>query len=302
MSPASLASTDAHGRLEELTRAALARADVERRWSLEDLPWHRVTKRPSAGLVLAVETFFAIESGLPDYVSVGLTLLRAAPAAARYVPSWAAEKVRHHQALGDWLVASGARDRAALASLEARVLEAPWRPPFSVDGARTPLGGARRMLFFALLQELATFLTYARHREAAMREGDECLRSIFDFLARDENAHAKFFERATHALLGENREAALEDLAEVLATFESPGAGSLPDYDERLAHVRETGVDRDMFIQRIYLPVMKRLGVSRQELAAARVRAREARALSTQLSGARRAGRDGAQPAVWSAS
>jgi len=49
--------------------------------------------------------------------------------------------------------------------------------------------------------------------------------------------------------------------------FQMPGVGIVPDYDERIKVMREEGkVDRSVFLQKVFFPVLKYLDVTRQEL------------------------------------
>jgi acyl-[acyl-carrier-protein] desaturase len=46
-----------------------------------------------------------------------------------------------------------------------------------------------------------------------------------------------------------------------------PGVGIVPDYEERIKVMREEGkVDRSVFLQKVFFPVLKYLEVTRQEL------------------------------------
>jgi acyl-[acyl-carrier-protein] desaturase len=74
-------------------------------------------------------------------------------------------------------------------------------------------------------------------------------------------------------LLDEDREGTLADMALVFANFEMPGVGLVPDYDTRILKMREAGIDRAVFIQKVYIPILKFLGVTRHELLAAQAKA-----------------------------
>ncbi len=68
-------------------------------------------------------------------------------------------------------------------------------------------------------------------------------------------------------LLEEDREGTLRDIAHVAKHFQMPGVGIVPDYDERIKVMREEGkVDRGVFLQKVFFPVLKYLDVTRQEL------------------------------------
>ena len=45
-----------------------------------------------------------------------------------------------------------------------------------------------------------------------------------------------------------------------------PGVTLVPDYDSRVEVMRSAGIDRGVFLQKVYFPVLKYLGVTRQEL------------------------------------
>jgi len=83
-------------------------------------------------------------------------------------------------------------------------------------------------------------------------------------------------------LLAEDREGTLTDIAHVLANFKMPGVDLVPDYDDRILKMRDAGIDRNVFIRKIYLPVLKYLGVSRHEMLAAQRKAIEAQQKATE--------------------
>jgi acyl-[acyl-carrier-protein] desaturase len=71
-------------------------------------------------------------------------------------------------------------------------------------------------------------------------------------------------------LLAEDREGTLADIALVLRGFEMPGVALVPDYDRRVEVMRDAGIDRAVFLQKVLFPVLKRLGTTRSELLAQR--------------------------------
>lgn len=125
-----------------------------------------------------------------------------------------------------------------------------------------------------------------KHRDRAAAENDECLRTIYDYIARDEIAHTRFYQSVIKVLLEEDREGTLADMAHVFAHFRMPGVDLVPDYDSRILKMREAGIDRSVFIQKVYMPILKYLGVSRHEMLAAQRTAIDAK----------NAARDGAPP------
>ena len=57
-------------------------------------------------------------------------------------------------------------------------------------------------------------------------------------------------------LLEEDRAGVLADMAHVTRNFQMPGVGLVPDYDARIAVMRDAGVDRNTFLQKVYFPVL----------------------------------------------
>ena len=234
------------------------KAERERRWSIfTDLPWEKVNPGASEDLALCAETFCSVEMYLPDYVAGGLNLVRKHFGQAWFQANWAYEESKHSLALMQYLIRSGKRTEEQMFDLQHRLFEKQWSLPFS-----TP----RQMTFYGCVQEMATFVIYVKHRERAAAEGDECLRTIYDLVARDEIAHCRFYQSVIKVLLEEDREGTLRDMAHVFANFQMPGVGIVPDYDSRILKMREAGIDRSVFIQKVYLPIMKFLGVNRHEM------------------------------------
>jgi len=148
-----------------------------------------------------------------------------------------------------------------------------WKMPFDT---------ARQMTIYGCFQEQATFVIYVKQEQRAKELGDECLSTIFRLNARDEIAHCRFYEDVVRVLLEEDREGTLRDIAHVAKHFEMPGVGIVPNYEERVAVMREEGkVDRGGFLQKVFFPVLKYLEVTRHELQAAAWASKEADKHST---------------------
>ncbi|WP_437959702.1 acyl-ACP desaturase [Sorangium sp. So ce119] len=241
--------------------AFFEKAERERRWNLfQDIPWERVNKEASEELALCAETFCSVEMYLPDYVANGINLVRSYFGQAWFQANWAYEESKHSLTLMQYLLRSGKRTEEQLTDLQNQLFAKQWNLPF-----HTP----RQMTFYGCVQEMATFVIYVKHRERAAAENDECLRTIYDYIARDEIAHCRFYQSVIKVLLEEDREGTLADMAHVFANFEMPGVGIVPDYDSRILKMREAGIDRNVFIQKVYMPILKYLGVGRHEMLAA---------------------------------
>jgi acyl-[acyl-carrier-protein] desaturase len=114
---------------------------------------------------------------------------------------------------------------------------------------------------------MATFVIYVKQEQRAKELGDECLSTIFRLNARDEIAHCRFYQDVVKVLLEEDRFGTLRDIQHVAKNFQMPGVGIVPNYDDRIKVMREEGrVDRAVFLQKVFFPVLKYLEVTRQEL------------------------------------
>jgi acyl-[acyl-carrier-protein] desaturase len=237
------------------------KAERQRRWSIfDDIPWDDINPEASEELALCVETFAAVEMFLPDYVASGINVVRDWFGRAWFQANWGYEESKHSIALGEYLMRSGKRTKEQWFGLYHDLVQKTWEPLFD-----TP----RQMTCYGMVQEMATFVIYCKHRELAKEQDDNCLRTIYDFIARDEIAHCRFYQDVVKMLLEEDREGTLSDLAHVLANFQMPGVGLVPEYDSRILKMRDAGVDRDVFIRKVYLPVLKYLGISRREMLSA---------------------------------
>lgn len=265
-------------RLYRLYMEFFERAERERRWSVfDDIPWDQVNPEASEHLALCAETFASVEMYLPDYVAGGINSVRDYFGRAWWQANWGYEESKHSLALGEYLLRSGKRTREQWLLHQRRLFEGPqWKVPFET---------ARQMTAYGMIQEQATFLIYCKHREMAKAEGDECLRTIYDYVARDEVAHARFYLEVMKVLMEEDREGTLTDIAHVFANFKMPGVDLVPDYDERILKMREAGIDRDVFIRKVYLPTLKLLGITRHDMLGAQrkaIEAKQAKAASSQ--------------------
>lgn len=264
MTRAAETALELEARLATLARAFWEKAERERRWGVfEDLPWSSPRPR-DAELASTVETFFALEASAPALGARALEATRSSPALTSFVSLWTHDKSKRILALREWLLTSG-RNSGALSGIERASLTAPLGA-FGHELHADDRSSARRILFYGCLQAMVAFVTYAKHREVARRAGDDVLRSLYDFFARDDIAHARFLETALKLFLEQDRAGTLRDMANVLSDFSLPGRSALPNWESRMQAIRGPGLDLATFIQRVYVPVLRHLGVQRHEL------------------------------------
>lgn len=258
-------------RLYQEYKTFFAKAERERRWNpFEDIAWDKIRTDVPEDLALCAETFCAVESYLPDYVAGGLGVVRPYMGALWFQTNWGYEESKHALSLTEFLVRSGARTEEQMMDLQQKLWAKKWLPPFSTG---------RQMTIYGSFQEQATFVFYCKQREAAATAGHETLRQVYDFIARDEIAHARYYEGVVKVLLEEDREGTLKDLALVSREFKMPAFDLVPDYDDRVLVMRELSrMDRDVFLQKVYFPVLKQIGVTRAEIVKLMAAERDAQA------------------------
>jgi len=85
--------TKHHARQERLYRMYkefFDKAERERRWNpLSDVPYDRFSPDTPESLIVVAETFCAVESFLPDYVSQGINIVRPYFGQAWFSAKWA---------------------------------------------------------------------------------------------------------------------------------------------------------------------------------------------------------------------
>jgi acyl-[acyl-carrier-protein] desaturase len=258
-----LLDTARQERLYRLYKTFFDKAEEERRWNpFRDVPYDKIPRDAPEVLAVVAETFCCVESYLPDYVSKGINIVRPYFGQAWFSANWGYEESKHSVALMEYLLRSGKRTPEQMFDLQNKLMSADWQLPFNT---------ARQMTIYGCFQEQATFVIYVKQEQRAKDAGDECLSTIFRLNARDEIAHTRFYEDVVKVLLEEDREGTLRDIAHIAKHFKMPGVGIVPDYEERIKVMREEGkVDRSVFLQKVFFPVLKYLEVTRQELLSVR--------------------------------
>ncbi len=237
------------------------RAEKSRRWSLDDFPWELATRTPhDPTLTLVAEVFCGVEMYLPDYVSSGMNLMRDNFGCAWFTANWAYEESKHALALRHYLVRTGERTEAQIRAYEGHVSSRKWSLPFS---------SVRQMTLYGALQEMTTFVSYKKQEQAAERVGDELLVAIYRTIGRDEMAHCGFYANAARLMLAEDAEGTKADLAHVFRNFKMPAADLLPEWSTHLTSMQAAGLDRGAFFGEVWLPLLRRLGVTRREITVA---------------------------------
>ncbi len=233
-------------------------AETKRRWNIfNDIPWERFDSvQPIEAVTRAIEVYCTEEMYVPDYSGEGLRLLRADPEMVGFQIRWAYEESRHGLVFREYLKRSGMRSEADVAALETPVANRAWTLPFDTF---------RRMSCYGALQEAATYTAYKAQKDRALASGDQVAAAIFHHVGSDEAAHAAFYRSLIKLDLEQDRQGTIADLGHVLANFKMPGDGLIPDYHQRLES-SGGGLSARAFVQKVILPTLTSLRISRAEL------------------------------------
>ena len=225
-----------------------------RRWNIQrDIDWRQIQAQSlDANLTGLVESFFAVESFLPDFAEAGLGFYRRLLGLAHNHINWSYEELKHGRLLELVLIRSGARSEAQVAEFRRGVFRKVWRPPFDQ---------ARQMLVYAAYQERATNRNYVQLREVALKQGAEGAAAGLNYLARDEAFHHAYFRDVVKLYLEYDEVGTARDMVFVANNFRMPAQHLLPEPRERIkALARNRIVNKRRIKDESILPTIKALG------------------------------------------
>jgi acyl-[acyl-carrier-protein] desaturase len=225
-----------------------------RRWNIQrDINWRQIQAQPlDANLTGLVESFFAVESFLPDFAESGLGFYRRLLGLAHNHINWSYEELKHGRLLELVLIRSGARTEEQVAEFRRGLFRKVWRPPFDQ---------ARQMLVYAAYQERATNRNYVQLREVALKLGAEGAAAGLNYLARDEAFHHAYFRDVVRLYLEYDEVGTARDLVFVANNFRMPAQHLLPEPRDRIkALARNRIVNKRRIMDESILPTIKALG------------------------------------------
>lgn len=234
-------------------------AEERRRWDLErDIPWDKTNPAASDLTADIVQSFGAVEMFLPDYTSKIMELIRRSRGRAWFQANWGYEESKHSMVLEEWLIRSGKRTEDQLRDFERTLLGAEWDPDFQHP---------RQIIIYTMIQELATGLNYTNLRRRAEEEGDAALVRLLKWISADEMAHYNFFRKGVKAFLELEPDETIADLKYVFDNFQMPAHYQIPDWEERGRQIEAAGIyGPRIYLQKVRLPILEDLGISRQQL------------------------------------
>ena len=202
-----------------------------RNWHADTcIDWRRIRRDHSDAVATIIEGFFAVEQYTPDYVTSLLRLIRESYGRSQMHVRWGAEEGRHADLWRNAVVALGKRNETWIEEYAAGLRRHEWRLPWD---------DPRRILFYQVIQERATQVSYMNLALAVQGRSSQLATPADDALARactliavDEAAHYHFFVEVARLFLYYQPETSIEALIDVLRHFTMPARNLIPNYDE----------------------------------------------------------------------
>ena len=201
--------------LYQLFCAYFSRAEAERNWNLwESIDWNAESPAPSRALVDAALALYRDAAMLPDYSSVGLSLLRASRGRAWFWTRWSYEESKHQLALQEWLIRRGGWEDSTIRTLNEDLLTRYyWEPPCT---------DASCVLIDALLYELRELEALTVLKAQAEGEGEVVLAQVVSYLITDDEGQRDFLVEAIQIVQRSYPELLAQALQTVATTHEAP--------------------------------------------------------------------------------
>lgn len=225
-----------------------------RRWVIgRDIDWAQVADQPiDENLAGLIESFYAVESFLPDFAGQGLVFYRRLLGLANNHVNWSYEELKHGRVLELILHRSGARTAEQVKAFRRDIFRTTWVAPFR---------SAREMLCYASIQEKATNRNYERLRDVALSQGGEAAAVGIRLLARDEAFHHAFFRDVVKLFLEYDDVGTARDLLHVVNNFRMPAQHLLPNAGDRIRSLaRNRIVSRRQLRDESIVPTIKAVG------------------------------------------
>ncbi|MCC6179390.1 MAG: acyl-ACP desaturase [Chloroflexi bacterium] len=198
-----------------------------RRWVVErDVPWADVAREPlSEDAATMIESFFAVESYLPDFAEKGLGYYRSTVGLSHSHINWSYEELKHGRTLQLILERSGARSREQTRDFRLGLAQNAWTMPYPT---------ARQMLIYASFQEKETQRNYEHLRALLDAQGSFGAARGLRIIGRDEAFHHAFYKDVVRMLLDYDEVGTAQDIQRVAESFRMPAQHLMPDMEQRV--------------------------------------------------------------------
>ena len=268
--PIGLLSRDEKDRLIErgvvgLYRWYLARSQSTRNWNPDkSFNWRAFRTDHSPELNHVLEGFYAVEQYVPDYVSTMLTsVVRECHGRSQFQIRWGSEEQKHTDGWLNTVLFARMRSFEWIQEYKRMLRDTPrWNLPWD---------DARHMIFYTLIQERATQVTYLNTAAIARGKGskqefagdvDPVLENVCLTIATDEAAHYNFFLEVARLMIYYYPAQCAEALLEVIEHFAMPAGDIIPDFKRFEDTVARAGIFHpQIYVRDVLRPVLRNLGV-----------------------------------------
>jgi acyl-[acyl-carrier-protein] desaturase len=218
-----------------------------------DVDWQQVASEPiSEDAASMIESFYVVESYLPDFAAKGLTYSRRLVGVSNAHINWSYEELKHGRTLQLVLERSGARTAEQTRSQRLDLARNEWTPPYLMP---------RQMLIYGAFQEKETGRNYGQLRDVLTSQGGIGAAHALRIIARDEAFHHAFYRDLVRMMLEYDEKGTARDIEDVLRSFRMPAQHLMPDAGERLrVMVRNTIVGKNRVWDETLLPTIKAFG------------------------------------------
>jgi hypothetical protein len=198
-----------------------------RRWIVErDVPWEAIGREPLAeDAALMIESFFAVESYLPDFAEKGLGYYRSMVGLSNAHINWSYEELKHGRTLQLILERSGARTVDQTREFRLELARNAWTMPYPT---------ARQMLIYAAFQEKETQRNYELLRGVLADGGSFGAGQGLRIIGRDEAFHHAFYKDLVKMLLEFDEVGTAQDIQKVATSFRMPAQHLMPNMEQRV--------------------------------------------------------------------
>jgi acyl-[acyl-carrier-protein] desaturase len=250
--------------LVALYRWYLDRSQARRNWSPDrSFDWRSFRTDHSRAMNTMLEGFFGVEQYVPDYVAKLVTLVRRSHGRSQFQIRWGAEEEKHISAWLNTLMFSRFRSPQWLDEYQEVLRDNDWKLPWD---------DILHMLFYTLIQERATEITYLRTAIIAAghsdvrelrNDADPVLESVCRTIAADEAAHYTFFNEASRLMFYYFPAEALDALVDVIKYFAMPAGDIIPNFARFEEVVARAGVfGPRQYVGDVLQTVLKNLSVN----------------------------------------
>jgi hypothetical protein len=225
-----------------------------RRWIIErDVPWEAVAREPlSEDAALMIESFFAVESYLPDFAEKGLGYYRTMVGLSNAHINWSYEELKHGRTLQLILERSGARTTDQTREFRQELARNAWTMPYPT---------ARQMLIYAAFQEKETQRNYELLRGVLTEAGSFGAGQGLRIIGRDEAFHHAFYKDLVRMLIEYDEVGTAQDIQKVATSFRMPAQHLMPNMEQRVrVMVRHKVFGKKQVRDEAIVPTIKAFG------------------------------------------